>query len=99
MATMQRTPAVGEWFEAEDGHLFEIVAFDATQAVVEAQHYDGTVEEFDLETWFALDLLPAEAPEDWSGSLDLEREDYGVDRDRPARAQPMNVLDELDREF
>lgn len=99
MATMMRNPSVGEWFEAEDGHLFEIVAFDANEKMVEVQHYDGTIEEFDWDTWFALELVMAEAPEDWAGSYDMERADYGVDWDSPGRGAPLNVLDELDRDF
>jgi hypothetical protein len=58
------------------GELLEVVAIDEDDGTVEVQYFDGTVEEFDLADWQAQrkdgDLQPAEAPEDWSGSVDAE---------------------------
>jgi len=35
------------------------------------QHFDGTLEESEPEEWVAMRAEAAEAPEDWSGSLDI----------------------------
>ena len=72
-------PRVGAWYKGEGGGLFEIVAIDEDDATIEIQHFDGTVEEMDMDAWFDAEIEAASPPEDWSGSLDIEREDYGVD--------------------
>ncbi|MCU7915785.1 MAG: hypothetical protein KZQ65_07755 [Candidatus Thiodiazotropha sp. (ex Gloverina cf. vestifex)] len=89
---------IGEWFKTIDGNNLEIVAHDPEEGVVEVQFYDGTVEEYDLEDWAALQVKPIAPPEDWSGSYDLTRDDYGVDLDRPAGDNHINPLDHLDEE-
>jgi hypothetical protein len=92
----QAQPIVGEWYLTQTGETFEVVAYDADDETVDIQYFDGALEEIDLETWLELELRPVEPPEDWSGSLDLMSEDYGVDLDRPAAHEVLNPLDELD---
>ena len=58
--------------------------------------FDGTVEELDLDTWYELNLVAIEAPEDWSGSLDIEKQDYGVDLDESLHLDWGNPLDTFD---
>lgn len=70
-------PIVGDWYQQPGGYLFEVVALDEQDATVEIQHFDGTVEEIDLDAWNESLLENAEAPEDWSGSMDMEKEDFG----------------------
>src|SRR4029077_6503691 len=74
MATPQ--PAIGDWYRASGGALFEGVALDDDDGTVEIQYFDGTVEEMDIEDWETQwedgALEAAEAPEDWSGSVDVE---------------------------
>ena len=88
-------PSVGEWYQNLEGEILEVVAYDGDEGTIEVQFYDGTVEEYDLDTWEELELAPAQPPEDWSGSLDLTADDYGVDLDRPAGNSAYNPLDEL----
>ena len=88
-------PVIGNWYRRPGGGLFEVVAIDDDDATIEVQHYDGTVGEYDLEAWNEMLLIEAEPPEDWSGSLDMEREDYGVDRDERAADRFGNPLDDL----
>lgn len=95
MAT-EYEPRIGDWYRTVNGENFEIVALDPDDGTLEIQYFDGTVEELDLETWYELDLESVEAPEDWSGSMDIERDDYGVDlelRGADARANPLDRLD------
>ena len=76
---MSAQPEVGEWYRLRGGNSFEIVAIDDDDGTIEVQYFDGTVEEFDLDDWQAQrangELEDAEAPEDWSGSVDVEGED------------------------
>jgi len=39
------------------------------------QHFDGTLEEFGPDEWLSTHPTPAQAPEDWSGSVDISHED------------------------
>ncbi|RMG28385.1 MAG: hypothetical protein D6721_08535 [Gammaproteobacteria bacterium] len=78
MAT-EYVPRIGDWYRTATGEEFEIVAIDEDDQTIEIQYFDGTVEELDPESWLELDITPIDPPEDWSGSLDMEREDYGID--------------------
>lgn len=90
-------PVIGEWFANPQGQRFEVVAVDQDDGTVEVQYFDGTVEEFDVDSWEEMRPRPADPPEDVSGSLDMEREDYGVDADSEPGGMWANPLDQLDR--
>ena len=90
-------PVVGAWYKSADGEIFEVVAWDASEGVVEVQYFDGTVDEYDLESWSELEPRHAEPPEDWSGSLDLDTVEYDSDPDRPAGSLHSNPLDDIDQ--
>ena len=69
-------PQIGHWFRRPGASLFEVVAIDEDAATIEIQLFDGTIDEIDAESW--PDLMPIEvsAPEDWSGSVDMDPEDF-----------------------
>lgn len=98
---MVTTPKVGDWYQALDGSTLEVVAYDAEDDCIEVQFYDGTVEEYDQESWTELVLQSAEPPEDWgAGSYDLSLPDEGIEQEKPAGntpPDPLSYLDELDR--
>jgi hypothetical protein len=91
------SPVVGDWYRRINGALFEVVAIDRDDGTVEVQHFDGTVEEFDLESWDEQEFEEAQAPEDWTGSVDVEPEDYEADREVSAAGglwtDPLTSLD------
>jgi hypothetical protein len=91
-------PAVGDWYRNANGDNFEVVALDEADATVEIQYFDGSVEEVELENWNELAIEPIEPPEDWSGSLDIERSDYGVDLDNDSHDRRASPFEDLDRE-
>jgi len=93
---MATYPIVGDWYQQPGGYLFEVVALDEQDATVEIQHFDGTVEEIDLEAWHESLFENAEAPEDWSGSVDMEQEDLGGIVDNSSNDYS-SALDYLDR--
>ena len=69
-------PVIGHWYRRSNGSLFEVVAVDSQDATVEVQFFDGTIDEIDLETWPRLLIESAGAPDDWSGSVDMDPEDF-----------------------
>lgn len=95
--SMDQLPRIGAWYKAETGNIFEVVAFDEDEGSIEIQYFDGSVEELDSDAWEELALEAVEAPEDWSGSLDIEREDYGVDLESNNHLDWGNPLDEFER--
>lgn len=56
--------------------LFEVVAVDEGDGTIEIQQFDGTIGEVEIENWQQLLLVEVSAPEDWSGSVDMDPEDY-----------------------
>ncbi len=70
------TPNVGNWYQDRDGELFEVVAIDADDRTIEVQYFDGTLQELDNLDWLAVAPQDAEAPEDWTGSMDVDPEDH-----------------------
>ena len=97
-----RLPGIGEWYRLSSGELLEVVAFDSADGTIEVQYFDGTVEEIDLEDWRSQRASGAieegEAPEDWSGSVDVEPEDGRAeadpnDEDKRQRADRLEGLD------
>lgn len=71
-------PEVGAWYENSVGQVFEVVAVDEDEGTIDIQHFEGEVEELDMETWAELELTSVEPPEDWTGAFDgLERDDRG----------------------
>ena len=89
-------PVIGEWYRRLDGALMEVVAIDMDEGSIEVQHFDGTVEEFDTEGWQEQGFATAKAPEDWSGSVDIEPEDFdngGEELNPPIWQDPLNFLD------
>ncbi|HEX7718559.1 MAG TPA: DUF6763 family protein [Woeseiaceae bacterium] len=92
-------PQVGRWYRQPGGNLFEVVALDEKDATVELQHFDGTLDEVELESWPALLLEKVGAPEDWSGSVDMDPDDYVGENlaDLPyGWHDPLEYVDQLD---
>jgi hypothetical protein len=95
MAQWLQGLSVGEWFEA-GGSSFEIVGVDPETEIVLVQHFDGSLEEIEFEAWMELAAQPCAAPEDYSGALDLDREDFDLDAVPPSRDEALRRLDDHD---
>ncbi len=93
MAEWLREMSVGEWYEA-GSQTFEIVGVDARAGIVLVQPFDGSLGEFEFDSWLELSARPCAAPEDISGALDLERDDV-YDDERPHLGHPGNPLEDL----
>lgn len=92
-------PEIGHWYRRSNGSLFEVVAVDSQAATVELQFFDGTIDEIDLENWPRLLIEAVGAPDDWSGSVDMDPEDF-VGRDSSEMPfgfhDPLAFLDKVD---
>jgi hypothetical protein len=96
-------PIVGDWYRSH-GQLFEVVATDDDERVVEIQHADGDIEEIELDDWVtrcrAGSLAAAEPPEDPGLAADREdsEDELGsvqstMDEARGLRADALSDLD------
>ena len=88
---------IGEWYKDFNGGLFEVVAIDEEDGTVEIQHFDGTIEEVDIDVWDEVAMTQVEPPEDWSGSMDMAREDFGPEFEDFLYEDWQNPLDMMDR--
>lgn len=96
MSNNNRQARIGDWYRSINGDRFEIVALDEDEDTLEIQHFDGAIEELDFDTWREMEVGPIEPPEDWSGSFDIERDDYGVDLELTAPNDNINPLDNFE---
>lgn len=82
-------PIVGQWYRGVTNELFEVVAIDDQDQTIEIQYFDGTVAEMDFESWneqlMDEQIDAADAPEDWSGAVDVEAEDLDREFEDTAR--------------
>jgi hypothetical protein len=95
-------PIVGHWYRSH-GQLFEVVATDEDDELIEIQHADGNLEEMDLDDWTtrarAGSLAAAEQPEDAGLATDHEDEDEAggvqstMEEARGLRADSLEDLD------
>ena len=95
-------PGIGEWYRLRGGELLEVVAFDEAEGAIEVQYFDGTVEELELGDWNSRfssgAIIEADAPEDWSGSADQDRDEEGsgtnsYENDRRLNASDLDGID------
>lgn len=64
-------PIVGTWYEHTDkGQKFEVVSLDEDNGIIGIQYFDGDLDEIELDTWYEMDIITSEAPEDWTGPVD-----------------------------
>jgi hypothetical protein len=95
-------PNIGEWYR-NPGGVFEVVAYDEDDGTIEIQYFDGTIEELEREDWNAQwkegTLEAGEAPEDWSGSVDVDtpEEDAGSDSALGERDLRASTLEGIER--
>lgn len=72
-------PEIGGWYRHLDkGLVFQVVALDEHDGIIEIQDIDGDLDEMDLAQWRGTPLAAAAPPEDTRGSLD-EDEFAGLD--------------------
>ena len=91
---------IGAWYRRTSGGLFEVVAIDDEDGTIELQYFDGTIDEVEREVWPTLLIERAAAPEDWSGSVDMDPEDNQADEngEKPLGwHDPLEMFDQAER--
>jgi len=75
--TKSTDPIIDQWYHyPQKAQKFLVTAIDETTHTVEIQYFDGSLDEFELTTWYAMEVEPVAAPEDWTGPMDnIERDD------------------------
>jgi hypothetical protein len=90
-------PTVGQWYEdLENEETFQVLKVDEDREIVEIQHLDGDIEEFDVDGWAELDLELTEEPEGWSGSKAEKDEEEDDDEDWDEDEDDEDDDDDLD---
>ena len=95
--TFEPVPRVGDWYQNSIGEAFEVVAQDDEDDTLELQYFDGTVEELDPEAWELMKPEAIEPPEDWSGSMDVSREDSQMPETWDETTDWMSELERMDQ--
>lgn len=90
-------PVIGQWFRRPNGALFEVVAIDEQGGTIEIQYFDGTIDGVEFDAWPDLLLVEVGAPEDWSGSVDMDPEDFLGDNENDMPSGFYDPLSFLDR--
>ena len=90
MMSGQVSAEIGHWYRPIDNdNLFEVVAIDYDEQMIEIQNFDGNIEEMEFTGWKALIPVEIAPPEDWTGPYEIAREDPlgsgGQDQRRVAR--------------
>jgi hypothetical protein len=83
-------PIVGQWYRGTTNELFEVVAIDHEDQTIEVQYFDGSITEMEFDSWneqlIDNDIENADAPEDWTGSIDIDSEDRDLEPEDHAKA-------------
>ena len=81
-------PIIGTWYrDLENDLRFKVIAIDDTGEAIEVQYYDGSIGEYDRESWYSSTFDYIEEHGDWSAPFDdVEIDDLGYsDDDRHSR--------------
>jgi len=90
-------PIIGNWYRVPNQQLFEVVALDESENLVEIQFYEGDIDEMDMETWNSLEIENAAPPEDWAGAYDDEdNDDYDYSDFSPGQRGSHVSLEDLE---
>jgi hypothetical protein len=97
MQGLTQNVTVGSWYRVGTEPPFEIVALDVDHETIEVQYADGTLEEIDFDSWAEMEPHGTHPPEDWSGSMDVGREEFGIEPDTMHMESWDSPLDHLDQ--
>ena len=96
-------PVVDNWYTHLDkGQRFIVTAVNEDEGTVEIQHFDGDLEEIEINDWYNMDIEVCEEPENWSGPLDIaEIDDFGTevtDTSKDVWTEPLQQFRKTDTE-
>ena len=93
-------PKIGVWYkDLQTGAIFEVVDWDTQTLLVDTQHIDGEISEYDMDSWRELLLVAIEEPEDWRNPFEMVGDD-GQDPDLPFHPEDWSgPLNDIEPEF
>ena len=97
-------PIIGQWYRnSKLSDIFEIVAIDNDEHLIEIQYFDGQIEEIELDLWNEYHSIEIAAPEDWSGAYELPKEDLSEYKEEVIHPEkwdnPVNSIEPPDIEL
>ena len=72
------------------------MAIDGDEGTVEIQYFDGAIGELDFNSWGQTVLQKISPSEDWSGPMDMMKEDFVSDTGMSSHEEWGSPLDEID---
>ena len=74
-------PIIDQWYAHFDkGQQFFVIDINEDKNTVEIQHFDGDIEELDMDEWRDLQIELSDEPENWAGAFDIaEGDDLGTE--------------------
>ncbi len=91
-------PEIGQWYQpVNKGRIFQVVAVDAAERLIEIQKYDGDIDELEFNEWYAAPLRIIDPPEDCSGPMDDIEQDVLDDNNDELHTQklPLSSFDSI----
>ncbi len=90
-------PVLYQWYRyLNKGQNFTVVDIDEVNSLIEVQHYDGDLEEISFDEWLDLDIELSEAPDNWTGPIDVgEIDDLGTEITDTTEEEWSQPLDEF----
>lgn len=90
-------PIVDNWYmHLDKGQRFAVTAVNEDDETIELQNFDGDIDEVTFSDWSDFNIELCEAPENWSGPIDVGTiDDYGTevtDTSNDEWNEPLKVL-------
>lgn len=70
MSSEELQPAVGSWYESDDGQVFMVLAVDKVKGAIDVRYVTGRVDMIDMGVWPEMDLREVEPLEEWQASME-----------------------------
>ena len=92
---------VGAWYQRLGAEVFQIIEKDDDTETIEVMYFDGSLEEMEFDAWARHEISNAAEPEDWLGSMDMDREDFVMELDDPELREwdAVSSLDQFDAQY
>ena len=87
----QEFPIVGNWYRDFNQQLFEVVALDDADNLIEIQYFNGDIDEMDYDAWYGLVAENVPPPEDWTNPFgEVEADNLGYS-DLPSQSSSYSM--------
>ncbi|MDH5377403.1 MAG: hypothetical protein OEX00_03670 [Gammaproteobacteria bacterium] len=95
----QDLPNEGDWYKDTESSLFQIIAVDSFNELIEIQYVDGEIGELEFENWFSKTHHQASDPNDWRLVFDEEQEEEWTLQDEYVEQVVARPWEEIDSDI